>query len=132
MNARRKKDLGSALFGKSRQKVLSLLFAHPDRAFYLREIIAATGAGTGQVQRELDNLTGAGLVLREKRAHQVYFRANSDAPIFEELKAIVVKTFGLTDVLRLFSPLSPIGSAWRSSTVRSRAAKTLRAAISTS
>jgi uncharacterized protein len=107
LNARRKKDLGSALFGKSRQKVLGLLFAHPDRAFYLREIIAATGAGTGQVQRELDNLTAAGLVLREKRAHQVYFRANSEAPIFEELKAIVVKTFGVTDVLRdLLAPFA--------------------------
>jgi predicted transcriptional regulator len=43
-----------------------LLFSHPDRAFYLREIIAATGSGTGQVQRELDNLVSVGLVMRER------------------------------------------------------------------
>lgn len=95
-----KKDIGAALFGRSRRNVLGLLFAHPDRAFYLREIIAATGSGTGQVQRELENLTGVGLVLRERRANQVYFRANAEAPIFEELKGIVAKTFGVADVLR--------------------------------
>lgn len=86
---------------------MGLLFAHPDRAFYLREIIAATGSGTGQVQRELENLTSVGLVLRERRANQVYFRANADAPIFEELKGIVAKTFGVADVLReLLAPFA--------------------------
>jgi predicted nucleotidyltransferase len=84
-----------------------LLFAHPDRAFYLREIIAVTGSGTGQVQRELENLVGVGLVLREKRANQVYFRANADAPVFEELKGIVAKTFGVGDILReLLAPFT--------------------------
>jgi predicted nucleotidyltransferase len=99
--------LGAALFGRSRRNILGLLFTHPDRAFYLREIIAATGSGTGQVQRELENLVGVGLVLRERRANQVYFRANADAPVFEELKGIVVKTFGVADVLReLLAPFA--------------------------
>jgi predicted nucleotidyltransferase len=100
LSTKRKKDLGAALFGQSRRNILGLLFAHPDRAFYLREIIAATGSGTGQVQRELENLVGVGLALREKRANQVYFRANADAPVFEELRGIVTKTFGVADVLR--------------------------------
>lgn len=107
MTANRKKDLGAALFGRSRRNILGLLFAHPDRAFYLREIIAATGSGTGQVQRELENLVGVSLVLREKRANQVYFRANADAPVFEELKGIVTKTFGVADILReLIAPFA--------------------------
>jgi len=102
-----KKDLGAALFGRSRRNILGLLFAHPDRAFYLREIIAATGSGTGQVQRELENLVGVGLVLREKRANQVYFSANPGAPVFEELKGIVAKTFGVADILReLLAPFA--------------------------
>jgi predicted nucleotidyltransferase len=107
LGTRQKKDLGSALFGRSRRNVLGLLFAHPDRAFYLREIIGATGSGTGQVQRELENLVGVGLVLREKRANQVYFRANTDALVFEELRGIVTKTFGVADVLReLLAPFA--------------------------
>jgi predicted nucleotidyltransferase len=107
LTIRQKKDLGTGLFGRSRRNILGLLFAHPDRAFYLREIIAATGAGTGQVQRELENLVSVGLVLREPRANQVYFRANAEAPVFDELKSIVAKTFGVADVVRdLLAPFA--------------------------
>jgi predicted nucleotidyltransferase len=74
---------------------------------YLREIIAAVGSGQGQVQRELEQLHRAGLVLREKRANLVYYHPNPDAPIYEELKAIAFKTFGVADVLReLLKPLA--------------------------
>jgi predicted nucleotidyltransferase len=107
LTARQKKDLGTALFGRSRRNILGLLFAHTDRAFYLREIIAATGAGAGQVQRELENLVSVGLVLRERRANQVHFQANAEAPVFEELKGIVAKTFGVADILRdLLAPFA--------------------------
>lgn len=74
---------------------------------YLREIIATIGGGQGQVQRELENLHRAGLIRREKRANQVYYSPNPDAPIYEELKAIALKTFGVADVLRaLLEPLA--------------------------
>jgi predicted nucleotidyltransferase len=94
------KDIGATLFGKGRRKVLGVLFTRPEEPMYLRQIIAAAGAGQGQVQRELEQLHRAGLVLREKRANLVYYRPNPDAPIYEELKAIVFKTFGVADVLR--------------------------------
>jgi predicted nucleotidyltransferase len=97
--ARKAKDIGTSLFGKGRSQVLGLLFTRPE-PMYLRAIIAAIGGGQGQVQRELENLQHAGLVLREERAHQVYYRPNPAAPIYQELKAIAVKTFGVADILR--------------------------------
>jgi len=97
---RAKKDLGTALFGKGRRNVLAALFRNPGEPMYLREIIAAVGMGSGHVQRELENLTHAGLVLREERARQVYYRPDPRAPVFEELRAMVFKTFGVADVLR--------------------------------
>lgn len=106
--SRRKiKDIGATLFGRGRRKVLAVLFSRPDQPMYLREIIAAAGSGQGQVQRELESLHRAGLVLREKRANQVYYRPDPNAPIYEELKAIAFKTFGVADVLRdLLQPLA--------------------------
>ncbi|MGH8773118.1 MAG: nucleotidyltransferase domain-containing protein, partial [Burkholderiales bacterium] len=92
-------DLATALFGRTRRNVLALLFARPDHAYYLREIVKRTGAGSSQAQKELEQLVAAELVTRERRANQVYFQANSRAPIFEELKSIVTKTFGVADVL---------------------------------
>jgi predicted nucleotidyltransferase len=101
------KDIGASLFGKGRRKVLGVLFSRAEQPMYLREIIAAVGGGQGQVQRELAQLHRAGLVLREKRANLVYYRPNPDAPIYDELKAITFKTFGVADVLRdLLKPLS--------------------------
>lgn len=90
----------AALFGKTRRNVLALLFGQPDRSCYLREIVARGGGGISQVQKELEQLVAAGLVLRERRANQVHFQANPEAPIYGELLGIVIKTFGVADVLR--------------------------------
>jgi len=93
-------DIAAALFGKTRRNVLALLFGQPGRSFYLREIAARAGTGMSQVQKELQQLAAAGLVLREQRANQMHFRANPEAPIYSELLGIVTKTFGVADVLR--------------------------------
>lgn len=93
-------DPAAVLFGRSMRAVLGLLFNHPEQAFYLREIARAAGTTASSVQRELAALTASGLILREARGHQVYFRANAASPLFQELRGIVVKTFGVADVLR--------------------------------
>jgi predicted nucleotidyltransferase len=97
--SKKSRDIGTTLFGKGRRNVLGVLFTRPG-SMYLREIIAAVGGGQGQVQRELEKLLRAGLIRREKRANQVYYSPNTDAPIYEELKSIALKTFGVADVLR--------------------------------
>lgn len=90
----------SALFGKARRGVLALLFGRPGDACYTREIVKWVGAGASQVQRELELLTSAGLLLREERANQVYYRANPAAAVYQELVGLVTKSFGVADVLR--------------------------------
>ncbi|GAB4468167.1 MAG: nucleotidyltransferase domain-containing protein [Burkholderiaceae bacterium] len=93
-------SISDALFGKTQQAVLGLLFGQPERSFYLRELVAASGGGISQVQKELARLTEAGLVVREPRGRQVWFRANPDSPVFAELKSLISKTAGIADVLR--------------------------------
>jgi DNA-binding transcriptional ArsR family regulator len=93
-------SLSSVLFGKARRAVLALLFSHADELFYIRQIVRIAGVGQGAVQRELTQLTRAGIVTRIARGRQVYYRANQECPIFEELRSIVMKTAGLGDVLR--------------------------------
>jgi predicted nucleotidyltransferase len=92
-------SIAEALFGKAQRAVLALLFGQPGRAFYVREVVAAAGTGASQVQKELDNLARAGLVLRAPRGNQVWFRANPESPVFAELKSLVAKTFGIADVV---------------------------------
>jgi len=92
--------LCSGLFGKTRQAVLALLYGRTDSSFYTKQILDAVGIGRGTVQRELKNLTDTGIIIREVQGRQVYYRANEKCPIFNELKSIVRKTFGVADVIR--------------------------------
>ena len=95
-----KPRVSSALFGKTRQAVLALLYGHDKESFYLRQIVRAVSLGQGAVQRELAHLTAAGLLTRTRRGNQVYYQANRNASIFPELKSLLVKTAGAADVLR--------------------------------
>jgi len=92
--------LATTLFSKARRAILSLLYSHADEAFYLRQIVRATSIGLGPVQRELKQLTDAGIICRTVQGRQVYYRANEKCPIFSELKNMVRKTFGVADVIR--------------------------------
>jgi predicted nucleotidyltransferase len=92
--------LCGGLFGKTRQAVLALLYGRADSSFYTKQILDAVKIGRGTVQRELKNLTDAGIIIREVQGRQVYYRANARCPIFDELKSIVRKTFGVADVIR--------------------------------
>jgi predicted nucleotidyltransferase len=92
--------LAGALFSNVQQKLLALIFTHPDKSFYTRQIVKALQSGTGAVGRELVKLEQSGLVLVEWIGNQKHYRANRNAPIFQELQSIVRKTVGLHDPLR--------------------------------
>lgn len=99
--------LGDALFSKTQQRVLGLLFGQPDRSFFANELISLTGGGSGAVQRELRRLESSGLVTIERRGNQKHFQANAASPIYADLCAIVRKTFGLAaPVLEALSPFT--------------------------
>jgi predicted nucleotidyltransferase len=93
-------SLSGALFSKVQQRVLALIFGHPERSFYTNQIVRAVRSGTGAVDRELSRLQQSGLVLVERIGNQKHYRANRQSPIFDEIRGIVRKTFGLVDPLR--------------------------------
>jgi predicted nucleotidyltransferase len=99
-------NIAATLFGKTRRTVLALLFSHVDKRFYFRQIVSTTGAGLGALQRELKNLTDAGIIQKTILGRQVYYQANPVCPIFTELKSLVMKTVGIGDALR--AALAPL------------------------
>ena len=80
--------------------MLGLLFGQPDKSFYANEIAKLAMTGRGALQRELERLTSSGLVIMKPIGRQKHYQANRNSPIFDELRGIVLKTFGLADVLR--------------------------------
>jgi predicted nucleotidyltransferase len=97
--------LSDALFSKVQQRVLALIFGHPERSFYTSEIVRHVRSGVGAVGRELAKLEKSGLVDVKRIGNQKHYRANSNAPIFEELRGLVEKTVGLAEpIKRSFEP----------------------------
>ena len=92
--------LSSVLFNKTRRGLLALLYGRTDEAFYVNQIMQLLGSGSGAVQRELRLMTESGIVLRTRTGNMVYYQANNKCPIFNELKNIVRKTFGVADVIK--------------------------------
>ena len=83
------------------QRVLAVLFGNPGRSFYANELITLAGSGTGAVQRELARLESAGLATVSRIGNQKHYQANAAAPVYAELRGLVLKTSGLADVLRV-------------------------------
>ena len=99
-------SMADALFTGTRQKLLRLLFGQPDRGFTLTELIELANAGRGAVQRETARLVAAGLVKTEGRNRGRLYRANAQAPIFEELQGIARKILGPAETIQ--TALAPV------------------------
>ncbi len=98
--------LGEALFTVTQRNVLSLLYAHPEKSFYTKQILRLTGMGVATIKRELDRMLEAGILSFTKIGNQHHYQANPECPIYEELLSIVNKTFGIADVIK--SALIPV------------------------
>lgn len=103
-------SLADALFPQTRQRVLGLLFSVPERELYMREIARLAGVTVSAIQRELNQLSQAGILLETKRGNQRVFRANPDCPLFEELCGFAIKTYGIADLLR--EAIRPFHPQW--------------------
>lgn len=92
--------LAGSLFSQVQLRVLHLLLGHPERSFHAAEIIRLVNSGSGAVQRELERLTAAGILLTTSSGNRKLYQANRQSPIFPELHGIIVKTVGLLEPLR--------------------------------
>lgn len=92
-------QLAEILFKDYRRRVLGLLLLHPDEKYHVREIARLTGTVAGTLHKELTRLANAGVLLKETTGNQVFYQANRDCVIFNELSSILRKTSGLADVI---------------------------------
>ena len=89
------------LFSSStRADVLSLLLNSPDEQFYIREIAKLLRKNPSGIKRELDNLEEMGIVQSEKVANLKYFHADTESPLYAELKNLITKSLGLPGALK--------------------------------
>ena len=103
----RKQSIIDALMPPVRQRLLGLAFGTPDRWWYLSELADALGTTPSSLQRELDSLTSAAILLMRRDGRRTYYRVNEHSAIYEELRGIVRKTMGIPHEIR--ASIAPIG-----------------------
>jgi predicted nucleotidyltransferase len=97
-----------ALLPKTRQGILAATLVQPDKAWYASELAHRIGVPSSSLQRELHDLSEAGILKTYRQGRMVYYQANRDSPVFLDLRGLLLKTAGLIDVLA--QALKPVAS----------------------
>jgi predicted nucleotidyltransferase len=93
-------DLLQIVGSRARAEIFKLLFESAESELYLRELERRSGLTVGSIQQELSHLLEAGLVKSRKDGNRLYYRANSENPIFPEIRSLVEKTAGYREILK--------------------------------
>jgi len=94
------KTLISYLLGDTRTAILAVLLLRPDEPQHVRELARLTGVSPGTLHRELTALESFGVLSRKAVGRQVFFAANRECPVFEELAGLARKTAGPMSAVR--------------------------------
>ena len=85
---------------KNQLLLLRLFFVNPKKSFYMQEVGRILEKKPGVFQRTLNALAEEGWLKSEYRAHARFFQANTQHPLYPELKRIVAKTVGVEQTLK--------------------------------
>lgn len=89
-----------ALFPKIRRELLAATFGQSERWWYLTELAEHLNTTPSSLQRELKSLVSSGILRQRRDGKRTYFQAEKELPIFDELRAIFMKTLGVADALK--------------------------------
>lgn len=89
-----------SLFPSVRQGVLAATLTQPDKWWYLSELAEFLHTRPSSLQRELSSLKQSGILQQRKDGRRTYFKAETESPIFRELRSIFEKTLGLIPTLK--------------------------------
>lgn len=89
------------LFGsRTRVAVLSKLMINSERSFYIRELSKELRIPYSMLYKEVKNLESLGILNVEKKGKVTLLSVNRKLPYFAELKGMIIKTAGITDLIR--------------------------------
>jgi predicted nucleotidyltransferase len=97
----RSESILDALFPTVRSGVLSATLLQPDHWWFMTEMARYLETTPSSLQRELESLVAAGLLLRRQDGRRTYFKANTDSPLFHDLHSLMDKTAGLLPALKV-------------------------------
>ncbi|QDO93668.1 ArsR family transcriptional regulator [Formosa sediminum] len=91
--------LESLITSKTRIRILVKLFLNANNSGYLRGLALEFNESTNSVRKELNQLSSAGYLGKEKERNKVTYKANTNHPLFSSLQNMVRKYVGLDTIV---------------------------------
>jgi len=92
--------LAELLSSRARAEIFRLLFSGTGEELHVREIERRSGLNDSTLRQELRKLVRLDLVQSRRDSNRVYYRAKTESPLYPEIRNLVLKTAGLSDVLK--------------------------------
>lgn len=92
--------LSGIVTSKTKINLLVRMFLNPAMKAYLRELAKEFDVSTNSVRTELNTLTENNILIAERDGRSVYYRANTQHPLFPELSSMVRKITGIDELAR--------------------------------
>ncbi|MCP4626783.1 MAG: toxin-antitoxin system toxin subunit [bacterium] len=91
--------LPEILSSKIRAKIFRLLFGIAGGTMHMREIERQTGHAIGTIQTELTKLLRLDLVSKRNDGNRLYYQANKNHPLYNDIRSLMIKTVGLVNII---------------------------------
>jgi len=88
------------LSSRARAEIFRLLFSGPKEELHVREIQRRSGLNDSTIRQELKKLTDLDLIQGRRDSNRIYYSANKENPLYQDIQNLVIKTSGLVDVLK--------------------------------
>ena len=91
--------LESLITSKTRLKLLIKFFVNAQNHSHLRGLADEFGESTNAIRKVLNNLTQAGILLKQSDKNKIEYQANTKHPFFTNIRDIIRKYLGLDKLL---------------------------------
>ena len=91
--------LNSLITSKTRLRMLIKFFVSAANNGYLNGLANEFNESTNSIRKELNNLSGAGYLVKTKKNNRVIYNANTSHPLFNVLQKIVRQHLGLEEIV---------------------------------
>ena len=92
--------LSILLSSRARAEIFRLLFRGSEEELHIRALQRRSGLNDSTIRQELKKLADLGLVSGRKDSNRIYYSANKNNPLYQDIQNLVIKTSGLADVFK--------------------------------
>jgi hypothetical protein len=92
--------LSDILSSRVRAEIFRLLFGLDEKEVHLREMERQASLALGTIRQDLQKLVKLDLVATRRDGNRLYHRANTEHPLYLDIRKLVLKTAGLVEIFK--------------------------------